>query len=204
MKRNINMVNKHTIILFMIVIYLFILLTSAVIIATTGFSNFRILDTIELIIVTTTIVPLVFILISQKGELSANIVNDNLELSFKSNNFILNRQDHQITIKNGSTYSLEMSKDSKYDTKCSISSDNESMSWSINRYDILIDGEIYKFLSNLGTELPREGKTYKFVFNNDIELEPQSEVEKRNQKRKQVQIVIVLVIAIYTIIKLFY
>ncbi len=78
MKRSINMVNKQTIILFMIVIYLFILLTSAMIITTSGFSNFRILDTIELIIVTTTVVPLVFILISQKGELSANIVNDNL------------------------------------------------------------------------------------------------------------------------------
>ncbi len=143
-------------------------------------------------------------MISQKGELSANIVDDNLKLSFKSNNFILNPQYHQITIKNGSTYSLEMTKDGKYDIKCSLSSDNESMAWSINRYDILIDGEIYKFLLNLGAELPREDKAHKFVFNNDIELEPQSEVEKRNQKRKQVHIVIVLVIAIYTIIKLFY
>ncbi len=56
-----------------------------------------------------------------------------------------------------------MTKDGKDDTKCSISSDNESMTWSINRYDLLIDGEIYKF-----------------IFNNDIELELQSEVEKRN------------------------
>lgn len=198
MKRSINFINEKTLLLYFLGALAISSITILLPELLTLNSYTDLSDILFLAIGLAFVFPLILILGGPKGELFVNLIDDGLQVNIKSHNFIFGKDDKQLLIKAGESYSIAK-RSGRYDQKFKLESGDQAITWKTSAADVYLTRAIDDFFAQFSNEGLDRSKPRVYTLRNQIDLEPMATVNKRRRIYTYIKIALVGFITIMII-----